>query len=600
MYSTPAFHRARRDELAKQWDDLGFAIRNMNGHVRFTYSDGKWNEGMFVPAPYQLMHINAAVLHYGVSCFEGLKAFACKDGKIRLVNPTLNAERMQKGAKKLLMPEVPTELFVNGVKEAILRNREFIPPYGHGASMYVRPLLFSSGPMLGLAPLAQEYTFFVTVLPAGGYFGKGVEKGIKAVVCDDHDRAAPRGLGGVKAAGNYAADLEPVHLVAHRNGFNTTLYLDAVEHKYIEEFSVCNFVGITRDGRYVTPKSDAILESTTNKMLMQLARDRGMIVERRSIDFEKEIGEFKEVGMVGTAAVVVKVSSITRGDKVYEIEDGFETIASLRNEFTSIQCGEIEDKHGWLTEVCDAVTETSVQERPVQSSFCPGMITAESHGIVQRMSPEAMAGLERSLLEYVVQHAVPGDAASCLKAMDDFWNTTFQKQGADQWNVRGERIEDMVKAKVAEKQGTSEPVRCLELGTYCGYSALRIARNLPEGSTLLSVEKDELFAAIATKIIEFAGLEDKVKIWMGTVHSELMSIRERLDDKVADFILCDHSKERYVPDLKLLEEYGVVGQKTAVIGDTEVYPGDEMLPRPLQQEIQDYFSNREFVIATMV
>jgi len=587
--------------LAKKWDDLGFAIRNMNGHVRFTWSDGKWDEGVFVPAPYQLMHINAAALHYGVSCFEGLKAFACKDGKVRLMNPALNAKRMQKGAAKLLMPEVPTEMFVAGVKEAVRRNKELVPPYGHGASMYVRPLLFSSGQMLGLAPLSSEYTFFVTVMPAGGYFGKGVDAGVKAVVCEDHDRAAPRGLGGVKAAGNYAADLVPVHHVAHRHGYNTTLYLDAAEQKYIEEFSVCNFVGITHDGKYVTPKSDAILESTTNHMLQQLARDRGMVVEQRAIDFEKEIGTFKEVGMCGTAAVVVQVRSITRGETVYEFKDD-EVISSLRNEFTAIQCGELPDKHGWMTEVCDVVSEEEEYTLPslAVESFTPGMVTAEQRGYVQKVGSEAMAGLERSLLEYVVQHAEPQNPDSALEAMDKFWNKVFQKQGADQWNVRGQTIEEKVKAKVIEKSGSKEPVRCLELGTYCGYSALRIARNLPEGSYLVSVEKDELFAAIATKIVEFAGLENKVKIWMGTVHSELTNIAGRLGGKEADFVLCDHSKERYVPDLKLLEECGVVGKKTTVIGDTEVYPGDEHLPRPLQQEIQEYFADRAFVMASMV
>merc|ERR1719428_294276 len=158
--------------------------------------------------------------------------------------------------------------------------------------------------------------------------------------------------------------------------------------------------------------------------------------------------------------------------------------------------------------------------------------------------------------------------------MDAFWNKTFAKQGADKWNVRGQAIEDKVTEAVRAKAATDKPVRCLEMGTYCGYSALRIAKNLPQGSMLLSVERDELFAAIATKIIEFAGLESKVKIWMGTVHSELPNITARLDMEPADFVLVDHSKERYVPDLKLLEESGVVNSETTVIGDVEVYPGD--------------------------
>merc|ERR1719188_2750607 len=197
------------------------------------------------------------------------------------MNPSLNAARMQRGATKLRMPQVPTDMFIEGVSEAVKRNREFVPPYGNNASMYIRPLLFASGQMLGLSPLAEEYTFMVTVLPAGGYFGKaGGEEGIDAMVMEEHDRAAPRGTGAVKAAGNYAADLEPVHDAKER-GYGTTLYLDAKERRYIEEFSVCNFVGITKDGKYVTPKSDTILASTTNIMLQQLAKARGLKVEER-------------------------------------------------------------------------------------------------------------------------------------------------------------------------------------------------------------------------------------------------------------------------------------------------------------------------------
>jgi len=355
-FLTPSFRKTTVADLSDKWDSLGFQIRPLNGYVRYTHSNGSWDVGQFVPAPYILLHINSGALHYGVSCFEGLKAFACKDGMVRMMNPALNAARMQKGAVKLRMPQVPTEMFVQGVKEAVLRNVEFVPPYGNRASMYIRPLLFASGPMLGLAPLAEEYTFFVTVLPAGTYFSKAgdaapqVETGIDAMVMEEHDRAAPCGTGAVKAAGNYAADLEPVHQ-AKEQGYGTTLYLDAKEHRYVEEFSVCNFVGITRDGRYVTPKSDAILASTTNRMLQQLAVDEGLIVEQRPIDFDKEIEDFVEVGMVGTAAVVVRVKSITRGSRIYNF-DSFSTLSGLREKFTAIQCGEHPDVHNWMVDVC--------------------------------------------------------------------------------------------------------------------------------------------------------------------------------------------------------------------------------------------------------
>jgi len=599
-YNTPVFRKTKRQDLEDKWDNLGFSIRPMNGHVRFTWTDGEWDKGVFVPAPYQLMHINSGALHYGVSVFEGMKAFACKDGKVKLLNPEQNAMRMQRGANALLMPEVPKDLFVSAVKEAVRRNKEFVPPYGNNASMYIRPLLFASGQMLGLAPLASEYTFFVTVMPAGGYFGKGSEVGVKALVSLDHDRAAPQGLGNVKAAGNYAADIAPVH-GAQKEGYNTTLYLDAKHGKYVEEFSVCNFVGITKDGRYVTPKSDTILASTTNKMLQQLARDRGLIVEERPVDFEKEIGDFKEIGMCGTAAVVVKVNSITNSGKEYKFDE-FDTIASLRSDLIGIQCGEVEDKHGWMFDICDVVDDSTPEifHNLAMDTYTPGMITAEAKGSVQRLGSEGLHGMERALLEHVVKTAEAGNPDTVLAAMDAFWNKTFQQQGADRWNVRGQTIEDKVREKAQEKEKKGEPMRCLELGTYCGYSALRIARNLPENGKLLSVEKDELFAAIATKIIEFAGLDHKVKIWMGTAHSELMHITERLEKQPADFVLCDHSKERFVPDLKLLEECGAVNKETVVIGDVEVYAGDERLPKVIQKEISDYFSDRAFALATMV
>lgn len=359
-YLTPGIRKTTVEELSDRWDSLGFQIRPLNGYIRYTYQNRMWDMGQFVPAPYMLLHINSGALHYGVSCFEGLKAFACKDGMVRMMNPALNASRMQEGATKLRMPLVPTDMFIEGVSEAVQRNVDFVPPYGNNASMYIRPLLFASGPMLGLAPLAEEYTFMVTVLPAGGYFSKsgvagGGEEGINAMVMEEHDRAAPRGTGAVKAAGNYAADLEPVHS-AKELGFGTTLYLDAKERRYVEEFSVCNFVGITKDGRYVTPKSEAILASTTNRMLQQLAEDEGMQVEQRPVDFDAEIEDFAEIGMVGTAAVVVRVKSIQRGGKVFNF-DTFDTLSRLRTKFTSIQCGDLPDIHNWMVDVCPVSTK---------------------------------------------------------------------------------------------------------------------------------------------------------------------------------------------------------------------------------------------------
>jgi len=352
-----AYSRACPEEL--DWSALGFNIRITNCHVRFVWRDGAWDEGEWVDEPYIKMHINSGALHYGVSCFEGMKAFSTEDGNIKLLNPRLNAQRMQRGARRLRMPAVPEDLFVKACSDLVERNKEFVPPFGSSGSMYIRPLLFCSGPMLGLAPLASDYTFLVTCMPVGGYFSSSpgtVEEGIHAVVLEDFDRCAPRGTGDVKAAGNYASDLAPVH-EAKAKGFGTTLYLDAEERRFVEEFSVANFIGITKDGRYVTPTSPSILQSTTNMMLMQLARDRGMTVEQRPIDFEAEINNFQEIGMCGTAAVVVRVASITRGENVYRIP-GFDVLGELRARFTGIQAGTEADAHGWMVPVCAAPVPT--------------------------------------------------------------------------------------------------------------------------------------------------------------------------------------------------------------------------------------------------
>jgi branched-chain amino acid aminotransferase len=597
-YYSPPVPKQTRGALKDQFGKLGFAIRPINGHVRFTWSDGKWDKGVFVPSPYQLMHINAGVLHYGISVFEGMKAFAGGDGKIRLMNPTLNAKRMQEGADALLMPQVPIDLFVNGVKEAVRRNRDFVPPFGHGAALYIRPLLFASGPMLGLAPLASEYTFFVTVTPTGGYFGKdGVEKGVKALVSEDHDRAAPKGTGGVKAGGNYAADLAPVH-GAHKQGFQTTLYLDAKERKYIEEFSVCNFVGITKDNKYVTPKSDTILRSTTNRMLQQLAKDRGMVVEERPILLE-ELSEFKEVGMVGTAAVVVRVDCITYGEKTWEFNT-FDTISSIREVFLRIQTGQAEDKHNWMVEIGDVVDDESEVQMPTLEieSFTPGMVHAKDKGVCEMIGSQALERLESRLLEHVLNDVQPGSIDSVLASMDTFWNQVYEHQAGDEWAERAQIIEDAVLEKVTMKAGSNEPVRCLELGTYCGYSSLLIAKHLPEGSVLASVEKNPLFAAIATKIVELAGAEKKVKIWIGTAQSELKNLSSQLGGKPADFVLVDHDQDKFVSDLKLLQDQGVITNNTSVLGDTDVYPGDEPLDPNVQEEISVYFERSPaFMIA---
>jgi len=331
------------------WEDLSFGILPTNGHVRHSWSSttNAWDAGKFVPDPYINMHIHAGVLHYGMTLFEGCKAFRCRDGKVRVCNLDENSARMNTGAARLVMPSVPKKMFNDAVDWAVRNNAEFVPPYGTGGSMYIRPFLMGSGPILGLQP-CPEFSFMVSVTPVGNYFGKGGVQGVHACVSTDYDRAAPRGTGDVKAGGNYAADLLPLK-IAKEEGFGTTLYLDAAEQKYVEEFSVSNFLGINKDGAYCTPSSGSILPSITNKMLMQLARDNGIEVKQGNVAWE-EVPSFQEIGACGTATVCVPIGSITSGTTKHEFGK-FEILNMLRDQLMAIQLGEAEDKHGWMREV---------------------------------------------------------------------------------------------------------------------------------------------------------------------------------------------------------------------------------------------------------
>ena len=251
------------------WSSLGFSYMETNCHIRYVWRDGSWGAGELVREPYLRLHIAATALHYGQAAFEGLKAFACRDGRVRLFRPQANARRLATSARRICMAQVPEELFLEAIRRVVDANREFVPPYGTGGSLYIRPLLIGSGAQIGVSP-AKEYTFIVLVTPVGAYY-KGGLKPVRAIVLDDYDRAAPQGVGHTKVAGNYAASLEPHHL-AHEQGFPVELYLDAREHRYVEEFGTSNFIAITKDGKYVTAKSSSILPSVTNDGLQAVAR----------------------------------------------------------------------------------------------------------------------------------------------------------------------------------------------------------------------------------------------------------------------------------------------------------------------------------------
>ena len=332
------------------WKSLGFAYMDTNCHVRYVWKDGKWDAGELSTSPYMPIHIAATALHYGQAAFEGLKAFRRKDGKVSLFRPEENAKRMQTTARRTCMAEVPTEMFVDACKRVVKANLDYLPPYGTGGSMYVRPLLFGSGEQIGVAP-ADEYTFLVLVTPVGAYY-KGGLQAVKAMVQDEYDRAAPRGTGHIKVGGNYAAGLYP-HLEAKKLGYPVELYLDPKEHKWIEEFSTSNFLAITKDGKYVTPKSGSILPSITNLTLRQLAQDAGIPVEVRPVAFD-EVKDFAEVAACGTAVVITPVYQIERAGQVYKT--GPETgcgpvLQQLYNAVQGIQYGERPDMHGWNVEV---------------------------------------------------------------------------------------------------------------------------------------------------------------------------------------------------------------------------------------------------------
>jgi branched-chain amino acid aminotransferase len=290
-------------------------------------------------------------LHYGQACFEGLKAFRRKDGSVAICRPDENAKRIASTARRVVMEPPPEGLFIEAVGKTVALNMDWVPPYGTGASFYIRPLLIGTSPKIGIAP-SSEYALLSMGMPVGPYYKNGFFP-VKAYVQESYDRAAPKGVGNVKVAGNYAAGMRG-DLEGKDKGYSICLYLDSANHRYIDEFGTSNFIGITEDNRFVTPLSTSILPSITNKSLQKIAEDIGLKVERRQIDIS-ELQSFKEVGACGTAAVITPVYSITRGETVYtfgkENEAG-ETLTRLFREIQGIQYGEVEDRYGWMLKVC--------------------------------------------------------------------------------------------------------------------------------------------------------------------------------------------------------------------------------------------------------
>lgn len=333
------------------WKSLTFGYLRTDYNVRCYYRDGKWGEVEVCSDEYLKLHMAATCLHYGQEAFEGLKAYRCPDGKVRIFRAEENAARLQNTARGIVMPEVPTELFVDMVKKVVRLNQEYIPPYESGATLYLRPLLFGITAGVGVRP-ATEYCFLIFATPVGPYF-KGGFSSNPYVIVRDVDRAAPLGTGMFKVGGNYAASLR-ANKMAHEKGYASEFYLDAKEKKYVDECGAANFFGI-KNNTYVTPKSTSILPSITNKSLMQIAEDLGMKVERRPIA-EDELDSFEEAGACGTAAVISPISHLDdlETGKVYNFGDkpGPWSI-KLYETLRGIQYGTIEDKHGWTTVVIE-------------------------------------------------------------------------------------------------------------------------------------------------------------------------------------------------------------------------------------------------------
>ena len=329
------------------WGKLPFGYFKTDYNVRCYYKDGKWGEIEVSSSEYINIHIAATCLHYGQECFEGMKVFRGKDGKIRVFRWEENAKRMQRSCEGIMMAEPPVELFKEMIIKVIKLNEKYIPLPGLGASLYLRPVLIGSGAQVGIKP-SNEYLLVIFAGPVGPYFKEGFNP-VNVQIVRDYDRTAPQGTGHIKVGGNYAASLKPA-IRAKKEGFSTILFLDSKENKYIDEAGPANFFGI-KGNTYVTPDSHTILPSITNMSLRTLAEDMDMKVEKRPVAVE-ELESFDEVGACGTAAVISPIKKIVDREtgKVYEYcKDGKAGPIStkLYNTLKGIQEGEIEDKHRW-------------------------------------------------------------------------------------------------------------------------------------------------------------------------------------------------------------------------------------------------------------
>jgi branched-chain amino acid aminotransferase len=330
------------------WSNLPFGYYKTDYNIRCYYKNGKWGDLEVSDSEYINLHMASTCLHYGQESFEGLKAYRGKDDNIRLFRWKENAKRMQVSAKGIMMPEVPQDIFEEAIIKAVNLNKHYVPPYNSGATLYIRPLLIGITAEIGVKP-SDEYLFMVFVSPEGPYFKEGF-KPADYIIFREFDRAAPLGTGNLKVGGNYAASLLSL-TKASSMGYNSVIYLDPKEKKYIDECGPSNFFAIKGD-TYITPESASILPSVTNKSLMQMASHMGMKVEKRKVHVD-ELETFDEVGGCGTAAVISPIGKIIDPDnnKTYVFsKDGKPGPVSekLYRKLTAIQFGDEEDIFGWI------------------------------------------------------------------------------------------------------------------------------------------------------------------------------------------------------------------------------------------------------------
>ena len=333
------------------WANLGFGYMKTDYRYVTNYKDGKWDEGRITTDENIVMNECACVLQYAQTCFEGMKAYRTVDDKVVIFRPELNAQRMIDTCKRLEMATLPVERFVDAVVKTVEKNIDFVPPYGSGASLYLRPYMFGSNPVMGVKP-ATEFQFRVFASPVGPYF-KGGAKPITLRV-PDFDRAAPKGTGHVKAGLNYAMSLHAI-VDAHNQGYNENMYLDSATRTKVEETGGANIIFVTKDGTVVTPKSSTILPSITRRSLMYVAEHYlGLKVEEREVLFT-EVKDFAECALCGTAAVLSPVGKVVNKDKIILFPSGMEKMGEitqrLYDTLTGIQMGRIEAPEGWITVV---------------------------------------------------------------------------------------------------------------------------------------------------------------------------------------------------------------------------------------------------------